>query len=65
MSLIPFLLTLQSQAAPPKSDCGLTPQTVEAFTLQDTNPNSSTYGQAVSLSDHLGEVLVIYWAQAT
>jgi len=37
---------------------------VPDFTLNDVNTNSDTYGQEVGLSDVLGQVLVIYWANA-
>jgi len=52
-------------AATPAGECGLGAVTVPDFTLQDLCPGSPTYEQQVTLSDHLGEVMVIYWATAT
>ncbi len=49
----------------PQASCGLEEGTVPAFTLEDVNPNSSTYGQQRGLDDSLGRVLVIYFATAT
>ena len=46
------------------SECGFVDDMVPDFTLNDVNTNSDTYGQEVGLSDVLGQVLVIYWANA-
>jgi len=46
------------------SDCGFIDEVVPDFTLADMNPNSDGYGEALGLSDVLGQVLVIYWANA-
>ena len=57
-------------AAPPakaqtNTDCGLNDKVVPDFSLMDVNPTSATYGQSVTLADLMGEILVVYWAQAT
>ena len=63
------LITLTAISAPPPAvepeDCQLNPAAIPAFTLVDENPNSATYSTEVSSTDFLGEVLVMYWAQAT
>ena len=46
------------------SECGFVDDVVPDFTLTDVNPNSGGYGQELGLSDVLGQVLVIYWANA-
>jgi hypothetical protein len=57
-------------AAPPgkaqaNTDCGLNDKVVPDFSLMNVNPTSNTYGQTVTLADLMGEILVVYWAQAT
>lgn len=47
------------------SDCGLGDQVVPDFALVDANPNSPTQGQTYTRDALLGQVLVIYWAQAS
>lgn len=38
------------------------PELAHNFTLVDQNPSSSTYGQPISLSDYVGEVVLIFFA---
>ena len=57
------LLSAPALANPP-TDCGLNPQIVPEFSLVDMNTHSPTYGQTVDRDDHLGEVMVIYFAYA-
>ena len=45
-------------------NCGFNEEPVPSFSLPDVNANSSTYGTQVELTDILGQVLVIYWANA-
>lgn len=45
--------------------CGIGESAAPPFSLLDLNPNSPTYNTAISNSDHLGEVMVIYWAVST
>ena len=52
-------------APPAEEDCGLSTDLVPDFALVDQNPNSATYGQTWTRDGQLGQVLVIYWAQAT
>ncbi len=47
------------------SDCGLVPELIPDFSLQDVNPNSATYKQTVNRDDLMGDVMFLYWAQAT
>ncbi len=49
----------------PTAECGLQEGLLPAFSLEDVNPNSTTYGQQRALGDSLGRVLVIYFATAT
>mgnify|MGYP006979926006 CR=1 FL=1 len=57
-------LTLTAAAGEPAADCGLSPVALPDFSLVDMNTHSPTYKQSVSLDDHAGEVVVIYWAYA-
>jgi len=47
------------------SNCGLTETIIPDFTLSDLNTRSDSYSRTLSRDDFLGEVLLIYWAQAT
>ena len=57
-------LSPTSLAAPP-TDCGETPAQIPAFALIDQNPSSPTFGETKTQDDLLGQVVVIYWAQAS
>jgi hypothetical protein len=46
-------------------DCGLAEAVIPDFELMDLNTRSDSYGRTVSRDEFLGEVLLIYWAQAT
>jgi hypothetical protein len=46
-------------------ECGLEPEQVPDFNLLDLNPNSATYNERVDRDDQLGQVMVIYFAQAS
>ena len=46
-------------------DCGLAPQVIPDFTLVDVNPNSSSFERERSRDEFLGNVLVVYFSQAT
>lgn len=46
-------------------DCGLAETVIPDFALVDENTRSSTSGRTISRDELLGEVLLIYWAQAT
>ncbi len=50
---------------PTLAPCGLDDPALPDFTLTDVNPASPTYEQEVSLSDHAGKVLLIFWMRAT
>ncbi len=65
--MFPALLSALLVSLPSLADegCGLTPEVVPDFSLEDVNPNSPTLGQTLTRDDLLGEVLVIYWASAT
>jgi len=53
-------------AAPPElAECGLDDASIPDFTLVDQNANSPTYGQSLSLSDHAGKVVLIFWMTGT
>ena len=53
-------------ASPPNLEpCGLDDPSIPDFTLEDRNPASPTSGQQVSLSDHSGKVLLIFWMRST
>jgi len=67
--LLPLLIGLSTPAwagdcASPE-DCGLAETLVPDFTLTDLNSRSATYGREISRDELLGQVLLIYWAQAT
>lgn len=53
-----------THAAAPDA-CGDEPLTAPETTLNDVNPSSTTYGQAISTSMFLGDVWVAYWAQSS
>lgn len=61
----PLLLAVAAWAADPPGECGLSPEVIPDFALQDANPNSATYGLTVRRDDHKGAVMVMYWAVAT
>lgn len=66
LALAVFLGLLSMSPRPAQaSDCGLSPEIVPDFSLVDANPNSPTQGQTYTRDALLGQVLVIYWAQAT
>ncbi len=48
-----------------EATCGLEPEVIPDFTLEDMNPTSATYGEQVARDDHLGDVWFLYWAHAT
>ena len=68
-----FLLLLAMMASQPvhadsceaPDDCGMAPQVIPDFTLVDVNPNSNTFERDRSRDDFLGNVLVVYFSQAT
>lgn len=47
------------------NDSSSTPQPAPNFTLTDSNPTSSTYGESRALSDASGRVIVIHFALYT
>ena len=71
--VISLLLTLLLSLSPPAwagdcaspEDCGLAETVIPDFTLIDLNSRSATYGRSISRDELLGQVLLIYWAQAT
>ena len=69
IAAIPLFFDPSGCLAPPAEvpdDCGITPEVVPDFALEDANPNSATYGQIVSRDDLMGgDVMFLYWAQAT
>ena len=73
IDMICMLLALILSLGPPAlagdcaspEDCGLAETIIPDFTLTNLNTRSSTYGAEVSRDDLLGQVLLIYWAQAT
>ena len=62
-----FFLTAPALAEPCEGpeDCGIAEITLPDFALVDENTRSESAGRTVSRDDLLGEVLLIYWAQAT
>ena len=60
---------MTGDAAPPPAPkaptCGLVPELIPDFALEDQNPSSSTYGQTIQRDETLGQVLLIYFATAT
>ncbi len=46
-------------------DCGYGDPGAPDFSLEDSNPSSSSFGEVLSLSDFAGRVAVIYFAHAT
>ena len=68
-----LLLTLLMLTSPPAQagdcegpeDCGLAETVIPDFALVDENTRSATSGRTISRDELLGEVLLIYWAQAT
>jgi hypothetical protein len=62
-----FLLCAPAQAGECEApeDCGLAEAVIPDFALIDQNTRSESYGRTLSRDDLLGEVLLIYWAQAT
>ncbi len=63
-----FLLVSDLARAQPCStptDCGIASSAIPDFELLDVNPSSATFGQRLTKSDVLGQVLVIYFSSAT
>ena len=71
--MIPLWLTLIALATAPTiagecsapNGCGVEAQVIPDFSLTDDNTASTTVGQTFTRDDFLGQVLVMYWAQAT
>ncbi len=63
--LLFFALPISAEPCSAPDACGLTPEVIPDFTLQDVNPNSPTFGSEVSRDSLLGEYLIIYFSQAT
>ena len=59
------LHAVQADTCETPEDCGIAPQVVPDFTLVDVNPNSSTFERERSRDEFLGNVLVVYFSQAT
>ena len=55
----------QAEPCTQPDDCGIHSAAIPDYTLTDVNPNSPSHGTVISRSDHLGEVMVIYFAAAT
>jgi hypothetical protein len=64
MLMIGFL-PVQADTCQTPEDCGIAPQAIPDFTLSDVNPHSSTFGVDRSRDEFLGNVLVMYFSQAT
>jgi hypothetical protein len=62
-----LLFAFPSMAAPCEKpdDCGIEATIIPDFSLEDVNPNSSTFGAVRSRDEFLGSFLVVYFAQAT
>ncbi len=70
LSLLPLAGLVCAAQSPPSTDstatdCGLVPEVIPDFSLEDVNETSPTVGQTLSRDQLLGQVLVMYWAQAT
>lgn len=68
LRFFPLLLTLAcapDTARTTEDACDVDPDVAPDFALADVNPGSATYGQTVTRSSFLGEVVVIYWAVST
>lgn len=59
-----LLLALAASASPPER-CGLDPEPVPGFMLEDANTSSATFGQTYTLTQLQGTVSVVYFAGAT
>ena len=72
-SMISFLVGLllllpaptKAGACEGPTDCGIEEAIIPDFALVDQNTRSATSGRTISRDELLGEVLLIYWAQAT
>ncbi|MHC4340317.1 MAG: hypothetical protein ACYSX0_08925 [Planctomycetota bacterium] len=67
-SLLAMLLALALIPACPDSDSAtvfLPPDAAQDFALMDVNPNSATFGTAISPRDHVGHLSVWYFGSAT
>ena len=66
---VSFLLLIstavQAEPCAQPEDCGIHSALIPDYALRDMNPNSSSHGSTLSRSDHLGEVMVIYFSAAT
>jgi len=66
---IPLLLAIPLAACSPKGDTGSTLQVGETMSstwaLEDVNPTSPTFEQAVSPADLIGQVSVWYFGHST
>ncbi len=56
---------VQADTCETPEDCGIAAQVIPDFTLVDVNPNSSTFERERSRDEFLGNVLVVYFSQAT
>ena len=60
-----FPLTAAAGDCEGPEDCALAESVIPDFELKDENTRSESYGRTISRDELLGEVLLIYWAQAT
>ena len=60
-----FCAVAHAEPCAQPEDCGIGSAAIPDYSLTDVNPNSPTYGTTISRSDHLGEVMVIYFSSAT
>ncbi len=57
--------TVADAYVPPEPDAAAPTWTAPDFTLEDINPQSSSNGQDVTVSSHLGQVVVLYFGSFT
>lgn len=68
LRFLPLLFTLAcapDTGTQAEDACDIDPDVAPEFALADVNPGSATYGQTLTRSSFLGEVVVIYWAVST
>lgn len=66
--LVPALLLASPASSVPttgSSTCAVDATGVPAFTLEDINPNSDTFGSTDGVQEHLGQPVLLYFAVAT
>lgn len=63
--VLALFMTAQADPCTQPDDCGIYSATIPDYALSDVNPNSPSYGSVISRSDHIGEVMVVYFSAAT